>query len=102
MSETTKTIRVLGALDSANALDIYRQATGELPPPIPTGCNSLTVRFAVGDKPAVLCKQKGFTPERGETYDDCNGYMALICDDAPSMAAGWDALDRFLDGLKGD
>ena len=88
-------------MDSGEALDLYRNSTGELPPPIPSGCNSVTKTFVTKDgEPAIICKQKGFGVMEGETEDDANGYMAIVVHGAPSREVGFRALDQFLDSLK--
>lgn len=78
MSENKK-VKLGVILDSANAEQAWREATGEPLPEIPAGCNTYTREFTADGHPALLAIQRGFAEDdpRGE----CNGPMVVVAED---------------------
>ena len=95
MASTVK-VQVGVIVNSSEAFDFYREATGKLPERIPEGKNTLYTPFEVEGQAALLIQQRGFELLPGEKPDDANGLMALVAMDAPNIATGQGAIEEFL------
>ena len=74
-------------LDSTKAFAEYLKATGELPPVMPTGKNTLRTEFVVDldgtSRAAMLIKQRGFeqTAEEKARGEEADGLSVMIATD---------------------
>ena len=90
-------------LHSSPAFDFYHDATGQIPPKMPEGKNTLVTPFAVKDddgieRAAALVHQTGFaeTPEEAANGDEASGLCVIVAMDVPLMQ-GQNVIDAYLD-----
>lgn len=92
-------------LHSSAAFDLYMDATGEVPPKMPEGKNTLVTPFTVRDengieRAAALVYQTGFaqTPEEKANGDEASGLGVIVAEDVP-LTQGRNAIDLYLDKM---
>ena len=90
----SNTFQVGAVLDSNKAFDIYHEATGKVPPPMPDGKNTYRIPFVVPDgkteRAALLVNQTGFaeTPAERAAGEEASGISVYVALDAPSVEEG--------------
>lgn len=94
-------------LHSSAAFDFYMDATGQTPPKMPPGKNTLITPFTVVDehgaeRAAALIYQTGFrqTPEEMANCDEASGLGVVVARNVP-LAEGREAVDLWLDKMLG-
>ena len=92
-------------LHSSAAFDFYMDATGEVPPKMPEGKNTLVTPFVAKDengveRAAALVYQTGFeeTPEETTNGDEASGLGVVVAEDVP-LDHGRNAIDAYLDKM---
>lgn len=92
---------VTAVLDHASALDLLRVA-GEIPPPMPAGCNTVLHSFTTaGGQRALAIGQTGFQPVRDDDERQVNGWSVLILQATPIPDDADAVLDSFYQSLCG-
>ena len=77
-------------LDSGRAFEEYLKATGELPPAMPPGKNTIRMEFVIDldgtPRAAMLIKQTGFdqTHDEKERGDEASGLSLMIATELPA------------------
>lgn len=73
------------------SFDLYHDATGKAPPPMPPGGNTTTIPFRLIDengveRAALLVHQTGFeqTPEEKAAGEEASGLTVAVALDAPA------------------
>lgn len=92
-------------LHSSAAFDFYMDATGQIPPTMPPGKNTLITPFTVRDddgteRAAALVYQTGFaeTPAETSNGDEASGLGVIVAEDVP-LAQGQNAIEEYLNTL---
>ena len=92
-------------LHSPAAFDFYMDATGEVPPKMPEGKNTLVTPFVVKDddnieRAAALVYQTGFaeTPKETTNGDEASGLGVIVAEDVP-LEQGRNAIETYLDKM---
>lgn len=94
-------------LSSSKAFDFYMDATGQKPPKMPPGKNTLVTPFVVADehgveRAAALIYQTGFreTPAEKANGNEASGLGVVVAMNVP-LAEGREAVDLWLDKMLG-
>lgn len=91
-------------MKSTDAFDFYMDATGEVPPKMPEGKNTLVTPFVAhdenGEYAAALVYQTGFAQTRAEkaSGDEASGLSVVVAMDV-SVEQGRNAIAMFLDKM---